>query len=80
LRKTKEDNKIKLLKVEKKILRSDHKFEINQVVYSSDGAYLATSGINLDTKIHIYDGQTLQKRETIDINGVTTSMTIDPKY
>jgi WD40 repeat protein len=58
------------MKIEKKILRSDHKFEINQVAYSHDGAYLATTGINLDTKIHIYDAQTLQKRETIDINGV----------
>ena len=39
-------------------------------MFTRDGSYLATSGIIHDTKIHIYNGVTLQKLASIEINKV----------
>lgn len=70
LAKSREDNKIKLQKIEKVSIKSDHQFEINQIAYSRDGVYLATTGVNEDTQVHIYNAKNLKKAETIDINEI----------
>jgi hypothetical protein len=70
IQKNQQDNKLKLQKIEKKVLKSDQKFEIRKVMFTRDGSYLATSGIIHDTKIHIYNGFTLQKLASIEINKV----------
>ena len=71
------DGKLKLQKLEKKVLKSDQKYEIRKVLYTRDGGYLATCGIIQDTKIHIYSGATLQKLQTIDINKVKFIIKLD---
>jgi hypothetical protein len=70
IQKSQQDNKLKLQKIEKKVLKSDQKYEIRKVMFTRDGNYLATSGIIHDTKIHIYNGLTLQKLASIEINKV----------
>ena len=77
IHKNKLDNKFRLERLEKKILRSDQKTEIRNVLFTRDGSYLATSGIIQDTKIHIYNGITLQKLQTIDINKVIVYFNTD---
>ena len=66
----KEDKKFRLQKNEKKILKSDQKFEIRKVLLSKEGNFLVTCGIIQDTKIHVYNGVTLSKLKVIDINKV----------
>ena len=70
IQKNNQDNKLRLQKIEKKVLKSDQKYEVRKVLFTRDGSYLATSGVIQDTKIHIYNGTTLQKLASIDINKV----------
>lgn len=65
---SKTEKKVKLQKVEKKMIKSDHIFEINQIVYSKDGNYIATTGVNQDTTINIYNAYNLTRIESLDIN------------
>ena len=50
------------------MIKSDHIFEINQIVYSKDGNYIATTGVNQDTTINIYNAYNLTRIESLDIN------------
>jgi len=77
------DKKTKLQKIEKKAIKSDHEFEINHVVYSRNGNYIATTGVNNDTKVNIYDGNNMKKIEAIDINelqNIHISFSPDDRY
>ena len=64
-----DDQKIKIEKTENKI-PSDQLIEINKVIISKDGNIVATSGINKDTSIHVYDVSHKKKLETINISEV----------
>lgn len=77
------DKKTKLQKVEKKAIKSDHTFEINHVVYSKDGNYIATTGVNNDTTVNIYNAHNLNKIEAVDINelqNIHINFSPDDKY
>ena len=71
------EKKTRLQKVENKLIKSDHTFEINQIVFSKDGHYIATTGVNQDTTIKIYNAQNNSLIESIDINEIKN---IDLKF
>ena len=67
---TKIDGKIKLNKLENKLISTQRPYEINSIVMSENGDMISTSGTNDDTEIQIYDSKTLEKIFTQSTGGI----------
>lgn len=77
-----ENNKQKLVKLEKKI-KTLRKYEIKNIVITKDGNFIATSGTGQDTIVQIYNASNCTLVEAIDISeiqNVEMKFTHDDKY
>ena len=64
------DGKIKLSKLDNKLISTQRPYEINSIVMSKNGDMICTSGTNDDTEIQIYDSKTLEKIFTQSTGGI----------
>ena len=73
-----ENNKLKLNKQPNPIITS-RKYEINKIVITRDGNYVATSGKDQDTLIQVYEVKTGKEVGSIEINEIrNVEMKISP--
>lgn len=68
-----EGDKQKLVKLEKKIIKDDRKFEIKNVAISKDSNYISTIGTGQDTIVQIFDTKTLKSLSSMDLNEIQNS-------
>jgi WD40 repeat protein len=68
-----EGDKQKLVKIEKKVIKDDRKFEIKNVAISKDSNYISTIGTDQDTVVQIFDTKTLKSLSSMDLNEIQNS-------
>lgn len=68
-----EGGKLKLVKMENKIINDDRKFEIKNVALSKDANYVSTIGTGQDTIVRIFDSKTGKSISSMDINEIQNS-------
>lgn len=67
---TDREGKKSLTKIENRVIKTKHKFEIKSIAFAKSGNYVVTSGKDDDTSVEIYDAKKLDHIQTIDIKEV----------
>ena len=67
---TDREGKKSLIKLENRVIKTNHKFEIKAIAYSKSGNYVVTSGKDDDTSLEIYDAKNFNHLQTIETKEV----------